>query len=352
MINYNKEHVPVMSEDKEYPLGEFKKIIHSWIAYLKSILLWVILAGIISGLYGIYYASRQKPVYTAKLTFASDIGRSGINAYAGIASQLGLDVGGGESIFEGDNLMELLRSRLLIEKTFLTPVVINGKNQLLIDYYIDSKELRELWKKSPVLSKVIFTAGPQPADRNRDSIMKQFYNNIAGPALAIERIDRRLNIISATLQDNDELFAKLFIENLVNNAIQYYTNFKIQKAKLNVQILQRQTDSVRSLVSGNIVSIASENDLNINPLRQLPKANIQRKGIDVQVNTALYGELVKNLELSRMALRRETPLIQIIDPPTLPLDKKKMGRLRGAVIFGFIGGSLALLFFILRKFYI
>ncbi|MEJ7682727.1 MAG: hypothetical protein WKG06_33685 [Segetibacter sp.] len=69
--------------------------------------------------------------------------------------------------------------------------------------------------------------------------------------------------------------------------------------------MQRQTDSVRNLVSGNIVSIASENDLNINPLRQLPKANIQRKGIDVQVNTALYGELVKNLELSRMALRRK-----------------------------------------------
>jgi len=347
-----KTQTSVMSEDKEYPLGEFKKLISSWIAYLKSKLLWVILVGIISGLYGIYYASTQKPVYTAELTFASDIGQSGMSAYAGIASQLGLDVGGGESIFEGDNLMELLRSRLLIQKTFLTPVVINSKNQLLVDYYIDCKELRKQWKNNPASSKIIFTAAPQSADRNRDSIMKQFYNNIVGSALTIERIDRRLNIIKASIKDNDELFAKLFIEQLVNNAIQYYTSFKIQKAKQNVQILQRQTDSVRNLVSGNIVSIASENDLNINPLRQLPKANVQRKGIDVQVNTALYGELVKNLELSRMALRKETPLIQTIDTPTLPLDKKKMGRLRGAVIFGFIGGSLALLFFILRKFYI
>lgn len=352
MIKYDKEHVPVISEDKEYALGEFKKIIYNWIAYLRSKLLWIILAGIISGLYGIYYASAQKPLYTAQLTFAAETSGSGIGAYSGIASQLGLDLGGGESIFEGDNLMELLRSRLLIQKTFLTPVVIDGKNQLLVDYYIDSKGLRKQWRSDPVLKKITFSAAPQPAERNRDSIMKQFYNNIVGAALAIERIDRRLNIISATLKDNDELFAKLFIEQLVNNAIQYYTNFKIQKARQNVQILQRQTDSVRSLVSGNIVSIASETDLNINPLRQLPRANVQKKGIDVQVNTALYGELVKNLELSRMALRRETPLIQIIDSPTLPLDKKKMGRLRGAVLFGFIGGSLALMFFILRKFYI
>ncbi|MEJ7682728.1 MAG: hypothetical protein WKG06_33690 [Segetibacter sp.] len=223
--------IPVMSEDKAYPLADFKKIIHNWIAYLKSKLIWVILAGIIAGLYGIYYASTQKPVYTAQLTFASDIGQSGINAYAGIASQLGLDLGGGESIFEGDNLMELLRSRLLIQKTFLTPVVINGKIQLLADYYINSKELRKQWKTNPALSKITFTAAPQLPERNRDSIMKLFYNNIVGSALTIERIDRRLNIISASLKDNDELFAKLFIEQLVNNAIQYYTSFKIQKAK-------------------------------------------------------------------------------------------------------------------------
>lgn len=341
-----------MTGDKEYPLEDFKKIIRGWIVYLKSIVIWVILAGIIAGCCGIYYASKQKPVYTAQLTFASDISDPGINAYSNIASQFGLNMGGGESIFEGDNLMELLRSRLLVQKTFLSPVVINGKTELLVDYYIDSRDMRSQWKSDPVLSKIAFSASPQPPDRKRDSIMKVFYGSIVNGAFTIDRVDRRLNILSATLQDNDELFAKLFIERLVNNAIQYYTDFKVGKARQNVAILEKQTDSVYNLVSGNIVSIASENDLNINPLRQLPRANVQKRGIDVQVNTALYGELVKNLELSRMALRRETPLIQIIDSPTLPLDKKKMGRLKATVLFGFIGGSLALLFFILRKFYI
>jgi hypothetical protein len=341
-----------MNEHKEYPLDEFKKVIKSWIAYLTSKLIWIILAGIIMGLYGIYYASKQKPIYTAQLTFTSDVGQPAISGYSGIASQLGLDFGSGGSIFEGDNLMELLRSRLLIQKTFLTPVVIDGRTQLLVDYYIEIKGLRKQWQNDPALSKLTFSTDPQAPDRKRDSIMKIFYGNIVGASLSIGRIDRRLNIIAATFRDNDELFAKLFVEQLVDNAIQYYTNFRIQKAKQNVLILQHQTDSVRNLVSGSIVSIASENDLNINPLRQLPKANVQKKGIDVQVNTALYGELVKNLELSRMALRRETPLIQIIDTPTLPLDKRKMGKLKGAVVFGIIGSAIALLFFVLRKFYI
>lgn len=341
-----------MSDDKEYPIDDFKKMIHGWVTYLKSKMIWIILVGIISGICGIFYASSRVPIYTAQLTFASDIGQSpAINAYAGIASQLGIDMGGGETIFEGDNLMELLRSRLLIQKTFLTPVIIKGKKELLLDYYVDIKGYREQWKNDPALSKLSFTAALDMPQRNRDSIMKVFYNNIAAGALTIERLDRRLNIISATLKDTDELFAKLFLEQLVNNVIQYYTDFKVQKAKLNVQILQKQTDSVRNLINGNIVSIASESDLNVNPLKQLPRTSAQKRSIDVQVNTALYGELVKNLELSRMSLRKETPLIQVIDAPTLPLNKIKMGRLKGAVLFGFIGGTLALLFFLFKKFY-
>jgi uncharacterized protein involved in exopolysaccharide biosynthesis len=71
--------------------------------------------------------------------------------------------------------------------------------------------------------------------------------------------------------------------------------------------------------------------------------------LDVQVNSALYGELVKNLELARMALRRETPLIQVIDTPLLPLDKNKLGRLKGGLMFGAVAAFLAILFFIGRK---
>jgi len=55
--------------------------------------------------------------------------------------------------------------------------------------------------------------------------------------------------------------------------------------------------------------------------------------------------------LSRMALRRETPLIQIVDKPILPLEKKKPGRLLTGITYGFIGGILAILYFLAVAFY-
>ena len=55
-------------------------------------------------------------------------------------------------------------------------------------------------------------------------------------------------------------------------------------------------------------------------VKRVPSVNRQ---VDVQANTAILTELVKNLELAKVDLRKETPLIQIIDTPILPLPFEK-----------------------------
>ncbi len=53
-------------------------------------------------------------------------------------------------------------------------------------------------------------------------------------------------------------------------------------------------------------------------VRRAPSAKRQ---VDVQANKAILTELVKQTELAKVTLRKETPLIQIIDRPILPLMK-------------------------------
>jgi uncharacterized protein involved in exopolysaccharide biosynthesis len=55
----------------------------------------------------------------------------------------------------------------------------------------------------------------------------------------------------------------------------------------------------------------------------------------VQANTAILTELVKQSELAKVTLRKETPLIQIIDRPILPLAKERFGKAKGIVLGGF-----------------
>jgi hypothetical protein len=144
-------------------------------------------------------------------------------------------------------------------------------------------------------------------------------------------------------------FAKRFVEKLADNAIKFYTDYKTSKNLANVLILRRQTDSVKEMLFGNINDVASINDLNVNPIKQVLRTNGQKRQVDLQVNSALYTELLKNLELSELNLRKETPLIQIIDTPKLPLRNEKKGRLFTGIIFAFIGGLLYSLYLLLYR---
>jgi uncharacterized protein involved in exopolysaccharide biosynthesis len=60
---------------------------------------------------------------------------------------------------------------------------------------------------------------------------------------------------------------------------------------------------------------------------------------------------VKQSELAKVTLRKETPLIQIIDRPILPLKKDKFGKAKGIVIGGFLAGFLGLIFFVFNRFF-
>jgi hypothetical protein len=294
----------------------------------------------------------QKPVYFGEMTFVTENDKSSeMGLYAGIAAQFGFDIsGGGGGAFEGDNLIELLKSRRLVETTLLSSTA-EKSNVLLIDRYLDNNRMRVGWSKDPVLKNIHFQQNPLLNSRIEDSILLKVYDQIVKRQLDITRVDKKLNLVSLTMKDGAEDFAKEFIEKLTENAISFYVSYKSKKAQQNVLVLQRQTDSVRNMLFGNISEVAAINDLNVNPIRQSVRIGSQRKQVDVQVNAALYGELLKNLELSKLALRKETPLIQIIDTPQYPLRKKKLGRLLGGVIFSFVGTSLMITFLLIQRWY-
>jgi uncharacterized protein involved in exopolysaccharide biosynthesis len=48
-------------------------------------------------------------------------------------------------------------------------------------------------------------------------------------------------------------------------------------------------------------------------------------------------------------LRKETPLIQIIDRPILPLKKEKLGKSKGILLGGFLAGFFVVLGLIVRR---
>jgi uncharacterized protein involved in exopolysaccharide biosynthesis len=65
----------------------------------------------------------------------------------------------------------------------------------------------------------------------------------------------------------------------------------------------------------------------------------------------LVSQLVKDLELAKITLRKETPLIQVINVPIYPLQKDKPGRLSTAILGAFLLGFVIIAFYTLNLFY-
>lgn len=109
-----------------------------------------------------------------------------------------------------------------------------------------------------------------------------------------------------------------------------------------MEILQRQTDSIRAVLNGSIVGVATavDNTFGLNPAMQVQKTTISKRQFDVQANTTILTQLVTNLEMAKVSLRKETPLIQVIDKPILPLKKEKAGKLKSLIL----GSTLAYFF--------
>ena len=337
-------------EQNNFGIKDLVRIIKFWYRYLLTKWLTIVIVTLIMGVLGIFYSTTQLPIYTAEIIFVSDAESSSkLGGYASIAAQFGLDIGGNSNAFQGDNLLELFKSKDLIKKTLLSKIKINTKSVLLLEFYVNNWELSKKWANNPYLSSINLNGDWSVPERKRDSILGVVVKQILKNGLNINFVNKDVSIISSKMFDINEVFAKSFIEILTQKTVDFYVDYKSDKSKQNVDILQKQTDSIKALLSGNIESVAIANDVNINPIKQKARTSVQRKQIDLQASSAMYIELLKNLELSKINLRKETPLIKIIDFPTYPLDVVKTGRIKGFIIFAFLGFFIVSLFFVAKK---
>jgi len=346
----------------EITMKELVVIIKEWLIFLKSKWKAIFIVGIIGALISLTIAFFEKPIYKAVLTFAMEEDKAtmggGLGGALGLASSFGIDLGGagGGGAFAASNLAELMKSRLLIDKVLLEPVNINGKIITLAEFYIQIYDLRKnfLFKKSPLIN-IHFLPNTDRSNftLQQDSLLQEIHKSLIKENLTIIQKDKKISILTLEVNSINELFSKIFCESLAKETSDFYIETKSKKAKINVSVLQRQTDSVRNALDGAITGVASETDnvYNMNPAFNIKGAPSKKKQIDVQANTAILTNLVVQLELAKITLRKETPLIQLIDHPILPLEKEKFGKLKSIILGVFLTEFFYILYLIFGRLY-
>ncbi len=335
-----ENHINAVREERIYILSEVGNI---WRFLFKKWWLFLIV-GILAGLAGIFYASTKKINYRSRLTFALDEGSGGgsVGNILNLASQFGFNMGSGKDIFAGDNILDIMKSRRMLEGVFLSVDTFNNKSYTLIEYYLEISGKRD---NNAKLKDIHFPVGKQRESftYSQDSLLYSTAMNFSKNNIVTQRPDRKLSIYEVRVMSPDEKFTRDFTSKMVSKTNDFYVEIKTKKAKETLDILEARVSSMRGNLSSSLESRAKIQDVNVNPAFSAAEVPVLKQQANIQAYGGAYGEMFKNLELARFQYLNQIPLMQIIDPAAYPMEKIKTGKLKTAVLFAFFAEVLLLL---------
>ena len=300
-------------------LAEAKAMGQYWWNMRKLIVLALLLVNGVAALYSFL----QKQQYEAEVSFIlEEKSAGGGGSLSGLASQFGIDLGGlgaGGSIFSGDNILDILRSRHIVEKVLLSKIDSSKgvSSETLADLY-----LPQLRKKVPAVSynNVVY---PKPMTRLQDSVLYFIFDQIVQKNLVVDRVNKKGSIIKATVVTESETFSKIFSDRLVHETIQLYVDQKTSLSNRNIARLEKRADSLLRILNNKSYQSASLQILDANTAFRSTAVPVELSQREKTISFALYSEVVKNLEASRMSLASQTPIINMLDTAKYPLLNRK-----------------------------
>jgi len=299
---------------------------------------------------GIVFAISADKKYTAELTFVVE-GQQGsggnLGAMSGVASQFGFDIGSSSrATFSQNNILELLKSRGVVEAALMQNRKVNKTNDLLIEHYLYLNKIKDSWKKNKDIIPVSFH---EILTQDNDSVSGDVWRSIIEDKLVVELQSDDANIINLSYTSVNDEFAKIFVEALIEQMSEMYITYQTAQASNTLSFLNNRADSVFIELEIAEEEFAKVKDINqriVKASGRLKELQLMRR---VEVLNAMYLEIVKNLELSKLTLLNQTPIIQIIDKPILPLEVEAKSITALGLLGAFLGGFLSLFFFIFRK---
>lgn len=316
-----------------------------YILKFKKSLALILIAGALIGALAAWF---WIPTYTARLTFVVDDSKSSGSAggLASLAGQFGFNLdglGGASGVLAGDNVQELIKSQKLIKKTLLTAY---DSSQTLADRYAAVYKLNKKWLKFSPDGKITrFPANDSHNTRLQDSLLHEMVTLILSDEFGIAKTDKKLGFFEVNTTMRDEKLAQLFCTRMIKQSTDFFISTKTKRLRNNVNRLQHRADSIGLILNRKTyaASAASQSLLNLNPAYTSANANVDIRERDKIVLSTIFSETVKNLESSKTMLAQETPTVQIVDEPELPLKKNTLkysigistGVLLSGILFSF-----------------
>jgi hypothetical protein len=281
--------------------------------------------------------------YTAKVNFVIEENKQNAGGiFSALAGQIGLDMSSLSSssgILAGDNVLELLKSPTLLKKVLLSSAPQDSGTSIAW-VYMNSYGYHDSFQKivgKPTFFLPMHDENINSSNRSEDSLLQIISKRIREKEMSVYKPDKKLSIFSLELTTRNEQMSQLISSRLIDQASKLFIETKTKRLRSNVERLQKKADSIAYLLNKSTYSSATKSLLNANPSYVTTEVDLEISNREKGLLSVLYGDLNKSLDISKTALIQETPTIEVIDRPELPLQLNEWKWYYMAPIGFFIG---------------
>ncbi len=346
----NQNNMPV--EEQEIDLVELiqKMWINRWLI-IKVTSVFVVL--------GVLVALFSAKVFTASCDIVPDTGKSGNSKMSSLAALAGVNLGEGadvtalsplvyQNIMNGTSFRkELMQTKIDFEKAY--------KPVSFFDYYTSEEYNKpgvfDYIKKYTIgLPFVILNAirGEQPEPDysaignsegpTMETLSKDEYNALKILEQCVSlTLDNKNGYVTITTNMPEAVASAQLAQATVVLLQKYITEFKIAKVQSNLDFIQSRYNEAKKNFEDIQVRRAAFRDANTNTNKYSARVEAEKLDAEYTLAMNLYSELATQLEQAKIEVKKDTPILTVVRPVTIPYKKSKPQRLQILVAFTFLG---------------
>lgn len=316
----------------------------------------VVLTVFIGALLGVAVALLSPKEYTASSVMVPQLGgdsQSKLGGLGGLAALAGISL----DMNQGAELSPMVYPQIVNSIPFQlelmnTPLNFEGHSQpiTLFEYYTKyskSSVLGSIKKYTIGLPGVLISAFKGkpaelslPGDSAQPVLLSsdQYKVKIVLDAIVSLEVNAKEGYLTLSSRLPEALVAAQLTQKAQTLLQQYITEFKIEKAKANLDFIQGRYNETKAEFEKAQVALALTNDRNKNFTSGLPKIETDRLQTKYTIAFGVFQELAKQLEQAKIQVKKETPVFTIVEPVTVPSEKSKPKKAMILAIWIFLGG--------------
>ncbi|MDR8393500.1 Wzz/FepE/Etk N-terminal domain-containing protein [Aliifodinibius sp. S!AR15-10] len=132
---------------------------------------------------------------------------------------------------------------------------------------------------------------------------------------------------------------------------EYMTNYRTRKAQEDLEHARQQLEEVRQRFEEAQTQLAEFRDSNVNLATAQAQTREQRLQSEYDIAFNVYNSLAQRVEQAKLKVQEQTPVVSILQPVQVPIEKSSPQRLYLILSLFFIGSITSVTYIVIKSIY-